>query len=96
VRPDLVLLGVCALDPAAGVAAFNAEDADIKRALLRNAGSAAAAVLNEKLGTGAPFVIAPTDSLRQVVVEADAPEPLVRELRGRGVIVHSAVAARTS
>ena len=94
-RPDLVLLGVCALDPAGGVAAFNAEDADIKRALLRNTGSVAAAVLNEKLGTGGPFAIGPANSLRRVVVEADAPEPLVRELKGRGVIVYSAAPART-
>ena len=94
-RPDLVLLGVCALDPAGGVAAFSAEDADIKRALLRNAGSVAAAVLNEKLGTRAPFAIGPADSLRRVVVEADAPEPLVRGLKRRGVIVYSAAPART-
>ena len=37
-RPDLVLIGVCAVDPAAGIAAFSAEDAEFKRTLIRNAG----------------------------------------------------------
>ena len=52
-RPELALLGVCALDPVAGIAAFDPEDAEIKRALLRNSARAAAAILNEKLETGA-------------------------------------------
>ncbi len=93
-RPDLVLIGVCAVDPAAGIAAFNAEDAEFKRALIRNAGSVAAAILNEKLGTGAPFVIGAAESLHHAVVEADAPEQIVGELAERGIQVHR-VAARS-
>ena len=58
-RPELALLGVCALDPAAGLAAFDPEDAEIKRALLRNSGRVAAAVLNEKLETGRPVCSRP-------------------------------------
>ena len=57
-RPDLAFLGVCALDPLEGIAAFDPEDAEIKRALLRNAGRVAAAILNEKLETGAPLRLA--------------------------------------
>ena len=56
-RPELALLGVCALDPVAGVAAFDPEDAEIKRAILRNARRVAAAILNEKLETSAPFAV---------------------------------------
>jgi DeoR/GlpR family transcriptional regulator of sugar metabolism len=36
-RPDVALLGVCALDPVAGAAAFDPEDAEIKRAAGRKA-----------------------------------------------------------
>ncbi len=89
-RPDLVLLGVCAVDPADGIASFNGEDAQIKRALLKNARSVAAAIVNEKLGTGAPFVIGAAESLHDAVVEKDAPERFVRELTERGVAVHRA------
>jgi DeoR/GlpR family transcriptional regulator of sugar metabolism len=73
-RPDLALLGVCALDPVAGAAAFDPEDAEIKRALFRNSASVAAAILNEKLETSAPFAIGPAESLDSVVLEADAPQ----------------------
>ena len=62
VRPEFALLGVCALDPEAGIAAFDPEDAEIKRALLRNSSRVAAAILNEKLETSAPFALGPAES----------------------------------
>jgi DeoR/GlpR family transcriptional regulator of sugar metabolism len=86
-RPDLALLGVCALDPVAGVAAFDPEDAEIKRALLRNSSRVAAAILNEKLETSAPFALGPAESLDRVVLEADAPEPIARAFVDRGMTV---------
>ena len=86
-RPELALLGVCALDPVAGVAAFDPEDAEIKRALLRNSSRVAAAVLNEKLETRAPFALGPAESLERVVLEANAPEPIARAFAERGMTV---------
>src|ERR1700735_1473485 len=90
-RPELAFLGVCALDPVAGVAAFDPEDAEIKRALLRNSSRVAAAILNEKLETSAPFALGPAESLDRVVLEADAPEPVARAFVAR---VSSEAAAR--
>jgi DeoR/GlpR family transcriptional regulator of sugar metabolism len=86
-RPELALLGVCALDPVAGVAAFDPEDAEIKRALLRNSSRVAAAILNEKLETTAPFALGPAESLDRVVLEPDAPEPIARAFADRGMTV---------
>jgi DeoR/GlpR family transcriptional regulator of sugar metabolism len=86
-RPELALLGVCALDPAAGVAAFDPEDAEIKRALLRNSSRVAAAILNEKLETSALFALGPAESLDRVILEADAPEPVARAFADRGMTV---------
>jgi DeoR/GlpR family transcriptional regulator of sugar metabolism len=86
-RPELALLGVCALDPVAGVAAFDPEDAEIKRALLRNSSRVAAAVLNEKLETRAPFALGLAESLERVVLEANAPEPIARAFAERGMTV---------
>jgi DeoR/GlpR family transcriptional regulator of sugar metabolism len=86
-RPELALLGVCALDPVAGVAAFDPEDAEIKRALLRNSSRVAAAILNEKLETSAPFALGPAESLDRVILEADAPELIARAFADRGMTV---------
>ena len=84
-RPDLALLGVCALDPVAGASAFDPEDAEIKRALLRNSSRVAAAILNEKLETTAPFAIGAAESLEDVVLEADAPKSVARAFADRGM-----------
>ena len=89
-RPELALLGVCALDPVAGIAAFDPEDAEIKRALLRNSARAAAGILNEKLETGAPFAIGRAEMLESVVLEADAPDAVARAFAERGMTVLSA------
>ena len=86
-RPELALLGVCALDPVAGVAAFDPEDAEIKRALLRNSSRVAAAILNEKLETSAPFVIGQAESLDYVILEADASDSVARAFADRGTTV---------
>ena len=80
-RPDLAFLGVCALDPVAGIAAFDPEDAEIKRAILRNSRRIAAALLNEKLETSAPFAVGRAEGLDCVVLEADAPEAVARGIR---------------
>ena len=86
-RPELAFLGVCALDPLEGIGAFDPEDAEIKRALLRNSGRLAAAILNEKLETGASFAIGRAESLESVVLEADAPESVARAFAERGMNV---------
>ena len=94
-RPELALLGVCALDPVAGIAAFDPEDAEIKRAILRNSGRVAAAVLNEKLETSAPFAVGRAESLDTVVLEADAPKSVARAFAERGINVCRAEAGET-
>ena len=86
-RPELALLGICALDSASGIAAFDPEDAEIKRALLRNSGRVAAGILNEKLETGAPFAVGNAEGLDTVILEADAPESVARAFSNRGLSV---------
>src|ERR1700733_2810079 len=71
----------------AGRAALHPEDAEIKRALLRNSSRVAAGILNEKLETSAPFALGPAESLDRVVLEADAPEPIARAFADRGMTV---------
>jgi DeoR/GlpR family transcriptional regulator of sugar metabolism len=89
-RPELALLGVCALDPLEGIAAFDPEDAEIKRAILRNSGRVAAGIMNEKLATSAPFAVGRAESLDCVVLEPDAPESVADAFAERGISVRRA------
>jgi DeoR/GlpR family transcriptional regulator of sugar metabolism len=95
-RPDLYLLGACALDPEAGVAAFGFEESRFKRVLAGLAGAIAVAVTNDKLGTAAPFRVAGAVELDDLVVEADAFEPVLEPLRRMGIRIHPADPAPAS
>jgi DeoR/GlpR family transcriptional regulator of sugar metabolism len=89
-RPDLLVLGICAIDVDDGIAAFHSEDAQMKQALLERSSSVATAMLNEKLSASAPFQVAAIDAVADLVVEADAPQQLVSGFRSRGLRVHRA------
>jgi DeoR/GlpR family transcriptional regulator of sugar metabolism len=71
IKADLCFLGACALDPEEGIAAFEAEDAELKRAMVKASGLVAIAMTSEKLMTAAPFVIAPASAIDYLIVEAD-------------------------
>ncbi|MBP2302172.1 DeoR/GlpR family DNA-binding transcription regulator [Azospirillum picis] len=89
-RPDLLLLGTCALNAAVGIGCFGVDDAEMKRTLVRSAGAVATAVANEKLGTAAPYLVAASDALSDLVVEADAPRAALAGLQALGVRIHPA------
>lgn len=89
-RPDLLVLGICAIDTDDGIAAFHSEDAQMKRALVERSGSVAIAVLNEKLSASAPFQVSAVDVVADLVVEADAPKDVVSDFKSRGIRVHRA------
>jgi DeoR/GlpR family transcriptional regulator of sugar metabolism len=89
-RPDLLLLGICAIDVGHGIAAFHSDDAQMKRTLLERSGSVAIAVLNEKLSASAPFQVGPIDVVADLVLEADAPQPVARALKSCGIRIHRA------
>jgi DeoR/GlpR family transcriptional regulator of sugar metabolism len=86
-RPDLLVLGVCSIHANEGLGAFDAEDAEMKRTLIQQAGSVAVAVLNEKLETVAAHKVAEIDSLADVVVEADAPASAMMALTEKGLMM---------
>ena len=90
IRVDLAFLGACAVDARAGVAAFDAEEAEFKRLVAERAKAVVAAVTTDKLGTAAPFAVGPASLLSHLVVEADASEKALAPLRRAGVHVHRA------
>jgi DeoR/GlpR family transcriptional regulator of sugar metabolism len=71
IKADLCFLGACAFDPIEGVAAFGAEDAELKRAMVQASGQVAVAMTSEKLMTAAPFMVADAASVDHLFVEAD-------------------------
>lgn len=90
IRPDLYILGVCALDAEAGLTAFDLEDAEFKRTVAAQARAVVVAITNDKLQTAAPFRIADTSILADLVAEADADEERLLSLCGPEVRIHRA------
>ncbi|SDR35541.1 transcriptional regulator, DeoR family [Paraburkholderia fungorum] len=73
IRADVCFLGACAFDPDEGVAAFDAEDAELKRAMVKASGQVAIALTSEKLMTAAPYAVAPASAVDYLFVETDVP-----------------------
>ena len=90
VRSDLIVLGACAIDAEAGVAAFDPEDAEFKSAVAEGSSAIAVAVTNDKLGTTAPFAVIPTTAVTHLVVEAGASKIALERMSALGVRIHPA------
>ena len=71
-RFDLYVLGACAADPSLGLAVFDAEEAEWKRAAAEASDTVVAAVTDEKLGTTAPCVVVPRAGIGHLVVASAA------------------------
>jgi DeoR/GlpR family transcriptional regulator of sugar metabolism len=71
IRADLCFLGACAIDTAEGVAAFDAEEAELKRAMVQSSGQIAIAMTSEKLMTAAPYFVVPASGIEHLIVEPD-------------------------
>jgi len=87
VRADLCLMGSCSLHPEVGISTPDSEEAHVKRAMIASSAEVAALVSVEKLGTAAPYVVAPIDSLTHLVTQLDAPEALLEPYRRQGITV---------
>lgn len=78
---DLCFLGVCALSTELGLRGFDFEETEFKKAVVQQSNAVAAAVTTDKLETAAPFQIAGFQDLDHLILEDDAPAPLIRGLR---------------
>lgn len=81
---DICFLGICALSAEGGASAFDAADATFKRVLTARSRRVLALGANEKVGAQAPHRIAGLATIDRVVVEHDAPDAVVEELRAAG------------
>lgn len=69
-RADICFLGVNGLHIEAGITDFSYEEAHLKRIMIENSAAVVALASTDKLGTVAPFVLAPVSSLTHLVTES--------------------------
>jgi DeoR/GlpR family transcriptional regulator of sugar metabolism len=80
-RPDLCLLGVCSVDAQDGICASSAEEAALKQSMARVSTRVAAAILRERMVSRGAFRVVPLSAVDHLVVEADAPPEMLRQIR---------------
>jgi DeoR/GlpR family transcriptional regulator of sugar metabolism len=92
IKADLCFLGACAMDPDEGVAAFEAEEAELKRAMVKSSGQVAIAMTSEKLMTAAPFFVVASSGVEHLIVEADISAQRLTEFEkicGNVIVAHA-------
>jgi DeoR/GlpR family transcriptional regulator of sugar metabolism len=87
VRADVLVLGLCSVHPEIGISVLELEESYVKRAMIANAAEVVAVSAADKLGSAAPYVIAPIDELTYLVTEESAPEEQLAAYRAAGVEV---------
>jgi DeoR/GlpR family transcriptional regulator of sugar metabolism len=87
IHADVCILGVLALHPTLGVSVLDYEEALVKRAMLEMAPLVVAPTLGEKLGTAAPFVVAPASTVTHLVTEAAVTNETLLPYRDLGMTV---------
>ena len=95
IRADLAFVGACGVAPDFGVSSFDAEEAEFKRRLIAVSARVAVVATRDKLGTAAPFVVAPVAALHDLVIEADVPDAALAGFAGPGLHIHRAAALTT-
>ncbi len=84
VRADLCFLGVCALHTT-GIGALDWEEAQVKQAMIANSAEVVALVPADRLGTTAPYLVAPVRELTHLVTEAPVPAERLVVYEAEGV-----------
>jgi DeoR/GlpR family transcriptional regulator of sugar metabolism len=84
-RADFFLLGSCGIDAARGATAFDSAEAEIKRAMAANSDGIIVAATTDKLGTAAPFRVAPAADVSFLVVDKTTPPEKLAGFEARGV-----------
>ncbi|MBI1277836.1 MAG: DeoR family transcriptional regulator [Anaerolineaceae bacterium] len=86
-RADICFLGVNGLHIEAGITDFSYEEAQLKRIMIENSASVVALASADKLGTVAPFVLAPIASLTHLVTESGVTDDVLLPFSQSGIIM---------
>lgn len=87
IRADLCVVGVLALHPEVGLSVLDREEAAVKRAMMEVSADVVAPAPLAKLGTVAPFIVAPAAALTHLVTEDAAPEETLAPYRALGLTI---------
>jgi DeoR/GlpR family transcriptional regulator of sugar metabolism len=87
VQADLCFFSAWAIHPEVGVSVGHVDDVPTLRAMIGGAAEVVAIATADKLGTAAPFVVAPVEELTQLVTERSAAEALIVPYERAGVTV---------
>ncbi len=78
---DQCLLGACALDPTEGVTAFDFDDAEFKRAIVRQSSEVIIAITQDKLGSVAKHRVMPASAISTLVIAGTPSTGVLQQLR---------------
>lgn len=87
VRADVLVLGVCSLHPEVGITVTELEESYVKRTMIENSAEVVAVSSADKLGSAAPYVVAPLDELTYLVTEQPASAKQLDQYRALGIEV---------
>src|SRR5471030_1231848 len=90
-RPDLFCLGACGIDVAAGITAFQYEEA-LKRRVAEASKAVLVAATGDKLATAAPYQVLDAARLTHLVIEHDADAAIAAAFAALGTQVLRAAA----
>jgi DeoR/GlpR family transcriptional regulator of sugar metabolism len=86
-RADVLVLGVCSLHPEVGITVLELEESYVKRAMIANAAEVVAVSSADKLGSAAPYVVAPLGELTRLVTEGPGDDAQLGAFRELGIDV---------
>lgn len=86
VRPDVCVVGVSSLHPEAGLSVPDGEEACVKRAMIEVSAQVIGLADADKLGTVAPYLVAPASELTHLVTDA-TDETVLARYRAAGISV---------
>jgi DeoR/GlpR family transcriptional regulator of sugar metabolism len=87
IRADVLVLGLCSVHPEVGITVLELEESYVKRAMIANSAEVIAVSSADKLGTAAPYVVAPLEELTHLVTERSAPPEQLEQYRELGIEV---------
>jgi DeoR/GlpR family transcriptional regulator of sugar metabolism len=85
---DRLFLGVGAIDAHAGFTEYNPDDAQVKRAMIKNAKEIFVVADSSKFQKIAFSLVSPLSEADHLITNEIPPEPLLRNLKNVGVVIH--------
>ncbi|MBB3934575.1 DeoR/GlpR family DNA-binding transcription regulator [Aureimonas phyllosphaerae] len=84
IRADLFVMGATGVHAQAGASTGQAEEAALKRFIVRQSAETIVLATRDKLGAASPFGIVPLAEISSIIVERDLPDLLLAPLRKAG------------